>query len=74
MASRAPATPSWRCRTAPCRTAIVEKGPALVGPTSGVVVGGDYVYIAVSQWEAFDDDGKRNADGPAEIRRLKLAR
>jgi sugar lactone lactonase YvrE len=54
--------------------ALPHRVARLVGPTSGVVVGGDYVYIAVSQWESFDDDGKRIADVPVEIRRLTLAR
>jgi sugar lactone lactonase YvrE len=54
------------------RADIVERGPALVAPTSGVIAGGAYVYIAVSQWESFDDDGKQNASVPVEIRRIKL--
>ena len=58
--------------TAVAKDDIVEKGPALVAPTSGVVVGKDYVYIAVSQWDSFDDDGKRNGDAAVEIRRLSL--
>jgi len=56
------------------RAEIVESGPALVAPTSGVVVGGDYLYIAVSQWDSFDEDGKRTGDAPVEIRRIRLRR
>lgn len=58
--------------SAVARAEIVERGPALVSPTSGVIAGGAYVYVAVSQWESFDDDGKQTASVPVEIRRVKL--
>jgi sugar lactone lactonase YvrE len=44
-------------------------------PTNGVVIGNDFVYIANSQWEKYDADGKRiekHALQPTRLLRLPL--
>lgn len=39
-------------------------------PTIGAVVGGEFVYVANSQWEKFDDAGRRIAGKPLTAPRL----
>lgn len=48
--------------------------PTMREPTGGVLYQGDFVFVAKSQWDAFDDDGKLKQDKPepAEIGRLRL--
>lgn len=54
------------------RVTLIESGPDLVAPTSGVVANGALYYVAVSQWESFGDDGTRKVDVPVVIRRIDL--
>jgi sugar lactone lactonase YvrE len=55
-------------------TLLAANLPNLEEPTSGVVVGGDLVFVGRSQWSDFKDDGtlRRDPPGPAVIVRLKL--
>ena len=41
---------------------ILERAtPTLGDPTHGVVIGGDFYYIANSGWDTLDDHGARNS-------------
>jgi sugar lactone lactonase YvrE len=48
--------------------------PELKEPTGGTIVGKDFVFVARSQWDAFDDDGKLKVARPEPvlIGRLRL--
>ncbi|EGF90441.1 TPR repeat-containing protein [Asticcacaulis biprosthecium C19] len=53
---------------------VLLRGGQLEEPTGGVIDGGDYVFVARSQWTDFGDDGGVVEGGakPAIIGRLKL--
>lgn len=47
------------------RAELLDRNSAIADePTIGAVVGREFVYVANSQWEKFDDAGKRNAAKP----------
>ncbi|MFL5615911.1 MAG: SMP-30/gluconolactonase/LRE family protein [Gemmatimonadaceae bacterium] len=47
------------------RAEVLDRNPAIADePTIGAVVGGEFVYVANSQWEKYTDDGKRKYDRP----------
>ena len=42
------------------RVEMLDRNPAVADePTLGAVVGDSMFYVATSQWDKFDDDGKR---------------
>ena len=44
------------------RTEVLDRNPAIADePTLGAIVGDSMFYVATSQWEKFDDAGKRRA-------------
>ncbi|ESQ89854.1 hypothetical protein ABAC460_11165 [Asticcacaulis sp. AC460] len=53
---------------------VLLRGGQLEEPTGGVIDGGDYVFVARSQWSDFGEDGAVVESGvkPAIIGRLKL--
>ncbi|MBS0298139.1 MAG: SMP-30/gluconolactonase/LRE family protein [Proteobacteria bacterium] len=55
-------------------TVLAANLPELRGPTGGIVRGREFVFVARSQWDDFDDDGKPKTDKPepALIERLPL--
>jgi sugar lactone lactonase YvrE len=47
------------------RAELIDRNtPIADEPTIGAVVGREFVYVANSQWEKFDESGKRNASKP----------
>jgi sugar lactone lactonase YvrE len=45
------------------RAEVLDRNVAVADePTIGAVVGGEFVYVANSQWEKYSDDGKRKQD------------
>jgi sugar lactone lactonase YvrE len=47
------------------RAELIDQNWAMADePTIGTVVGREFVYVANSQWEKYDDSGKRNASKP----------
>jgi hypothetical protein len=59
------------------RVETLDRNPSLVDePTLGAIVGDSLFYVATSEWEKFDDDGKRVAGvtlRPATVVALALA-
>ena len=47
------------------RQGTIDRNPAVADePTTGVIVGRTYLYIANSQWDKHDDNGARVAGTP----------
>jgi hypothetical protein len=64
--------PAWR-RVTGWRV-LAANLPELEQPSGGTVVGDDFVFVARSQWAAFDDDGTvtKSKLSPPLIVRLRL--
>ncbi|ESQ75346.1 SMP-30/gluconolactonase/LRE family protein [Asticcacaulis sp. AC402] len=64
-------TPDWQVIES---VEVLLRGGVLEEPTGGVIYGGDYVFVARSQWTDFGEDGAKVPAGvkPAIIGRLKL--